>query len=73
MSAEPEVGVSRLIAESKNHAIVSTLNEDGSVHSAVVWANVEDGKVAINSAVGRKWPTNLARDPPRDGDGLRRE
>ena len=47
----------------RNHAVVSTLNEDGSVHSTVVWVNVEDGKVAVNSALGRRWPTNLERDP----------
>ena len=46
-----------------NHAVVSTLNEDGSVHSTVVWVSVEDGRIAVNSAVGRKWPTNLERDP----------
>jgi len=33
------------------------------VHSTVVWVNVEDGKVAVNSALGRRWPTNLERDP----------
>jgi PPOX class probable F420-dependent enzyme len=48
---------------SPNHGIVSTLNEDGSIHSAVVWVSVEDGEVAVNSAVGRKWPTNLEKDP----------
>jgi PPOX class probable F420-dependent enzyme len=37
--------------------------EDGSVHSAVVWVDVEDGRLAVNSAVGRTWPDNLARDP----------
>ena len=29
----------------------------------MVWASVEDGRIAVNSAVGRKWPTNLERDP----------
>jgi PPOX class probable F420-dependent enzyme len=47
----------------KNHAVISTLREDGSVHNAVVWVNVEDGKAAVNSAVGRAWPANLERDP----------
>jgi PPOX class probable F420-dependent enzyme len=42
---------------------VSTLNADGSVHSTVVWVDVEDGRLAVNSAVGRTWPDNLARDP----------
>lgn len=55
-------GVQRLLA-ARNHAVVSTLNEDGSVHSTVVWADVEDGRLAVNSAEGRRWPTNLHRDP----------
>ena len=46
-----------------NHAVVSTLNEDGSMHSTVVWVSVEDGRLAVNSAVGRKWPTNLESNP----------
>ena len=57
---DPQVG--RLLAE-PNHAVVSTFNDDGSVHSAVVWIDVLDGKPALNSGVGRKWPTNLERDP----------
>ncbi|MCA1689756.1 MAG: PPOX class F420-dependent oxidoreductase, partial [Actinobacteria bacterium] len=31
--------------------------------STVVWLGVEDGAVAVNSAVGRVWPANLERDP----------
>jgi PPOX class probable F420-dependent enzyme len=46
-----------------NHAVVSTLNRDGSIHSAVVWVSIEDQNLAINSAEGRKWPTNLERNP----------
>ena len=47
----------------KNHAVVSTLRKDGSVHNAVVWVGVEDGNATVNSAVGRAWPNNLERDP----------
>ena len=54
--------VSELLAK-PNHAVLSTLNPDGSVHTTMVWLNVEDGQVAINSQRGRKWPTNLERDP----------
>lgn len=61
MASITDDGVKALL-ESRNHAIVSTFNDDGSIHSTVVWANVEEGKVAVNSAVGRKWPTNLAHD-----------
>ena len=46
-----------------NHAVVSTLDEDGSIRSAVVWVSADDGELAVNSAVGRRWPSNLERDP----------
>jgi len=55
-------GVQQLLAQ-PNHAVVSTQNEDGSVHSTVVWADVLDGKLAVNSAEGRKWPRNLDSNP----------
>jgi PPOX class probable F420-dependent enzyme len=57
---DPEV--SKLLAE-PNHAVISTLNPDGSVLGTVVWIDYEDGALAVNSAVGRRWPTNLQRDP----------
>ncbi|MCW2545439.1 MAG: pyridoxamine 5-phosphate oxidase-related FMN-binding [Frankiales bacterium] len=55
-------GVTRLLTE-PHYAVVSTLNEDGSIHSTIVWVDVLDGNVAVNSAVGRKWPTNLEHNP----------
>ena len=54
--------VQRLL-ESRNHAVASTLNADGTVHSTVVWVDRVDGRPAVNSAVGRVWPSNLERDP----------
>jgi PPOX class probable F420-dependent enzyme len=54
--------VQRLL-DAPNVAIISTHNPDDSILSAVVWQSVEDGQVAVNSAKGRQWPTNLARDP----------
>jgi PPOX class probable F420-dependent enzyme len=51
------------LLEQPNFAVVSTLNEDGSIHSTIAWVSAEDGQVAVNSAKGRKWPTNLERDP----------
>ncbi len=53
----------RALLEQPNHAVISTGNADGSVHSTVVWVDVEDGGVAVNSAAGRVWPANLERDP----------
>ena len=55
-------GVISLLTE-PHYAVASTVNEDGSILSVVVWVNLEDGKVAVNSEVSRKWPANLKRDP----------
>lgn len=64
MASLDDPGVRALLEKPKpNHAVVSTLNEDGSVHSTVVWVDVQGGRLAINSAVGRVWPDNLERDP----------
>jgi PPOX class probable F420-dependent enzyme len=51
------------LLEQPNHAVISTIGKDGSIHTAVVWQEVLDGKISVNSAVGRVWPTNLERDP----------
>jgi PPOX class probable F420-dependent enzyme len=55
-------GVRELLAN-PNYAVISTLNANGSIHSTIVWISAEEGAVAVNSAVGRLWPTNLERDP----------
>jgi PPOX class probable F420-dependent enzyme len=57
---DPEV---RDLLEKPNYAVVSTFNEDGSILSTIAWISAEDGNVAVNSAIGRRWPTNLQRDP----------
>ncbi len=54
--------VRKLLSE-PNYAVVSTFNDDGSILSTIVWISAEDGTVAVNSAKGRRWPTNLERDP----------
>ena len=54
--------IQRLL-DKPNHAVISTLNEDGTVHSTVVWQEIVEGALSFNSAVGRHWPTNLERDP----------
>jgi PPOX class probable F420-dependent enzyme len=43
--------------------IVTTLREDGSPHSTVVWVDVEDGKPSFNTALGRAKPNHLQHDP----------
>jgi PPOX class probable F420-dependent enzyme len=51
------------LLDKPNHAVISTINQDGSVHSTIIWINVEGESVAFNSARGRVWPANLERDP----------
>ena len=63
MASLDDPGVRLLLEQQVNHAVLSTFDPDGSVHSAVVWVDVVEGRIAVNSAVGRRWPTNLERDP----------
>ncbi len=53
----------RALLSAPNCAVISTHNADGSILSTVVWISLEDGELAVNSAEGRRWPTNLERDP----------
>jgi PPOX class probable F420-dependent enzyme len=43
--------------------VVTTVAKDGSPQSTVVWVDVDDDGVSINTAYGRVKPRNLARDP----------
>lgn len=62
MSAKVE-GRAEELLKGKNFCLVSTIREDGSVHAAPVWVDVQDGQPVLNTAEGRAWPTNLERDP----------
>jgi PPOX class probable F420-dependent enzyme len=56
-------GRAKELLEDKNFAVVGTLRNDGSVHEVPVWVDVQDGMPTLNTAEGRAWPNNLARDP----------
>jgi PPOX class probable F420-dependent enzyme len=43
--------------------VVTTLREDGSPHSTIVWVDVDDGKPSFNTATGRAKPKHLEHDP----------
>ena len=43
-------------------ATIATLDPDGSPRQAVVWYRLDGDEIVLNSAVGRRWPTNLVRD-----------
>ncbi len=43
--------------------VVTTLRDDGSPHSTVVWVDRENGTVSFNTARGRAKDRHLERDP----------
>jgi PPOX class probable F420-dependent enzyme len=47
----------------RNFAHIGTLRADGSVQVSPAWVDVQDGRVAVNTAEGRAWPRNLERNP----------
>jgi PPOX class probable F420-dependent enzyme len=53
----------RFLDENPFVGTVTTLRDDGSPHSTVVWVDVEDGKVSFNTARGRAKPKHLEHDP----------
>ena len=53
----------KFLDESPNVGVATTLREDGSPHSTIVWVDVEDGKVSFNTARGRAKSKHLERDP----------
>jgi PPOX class probable F420-dependent enzyme len=57
---DPEV---QTLLSAPHHAVLSTQNGDGSILSTVVWVGYRDGVLFVNSALGRRWPSNLERDP----------
>lgn len=55
--------VRRFLTEALRFASIATIGAGGTPHLAVVWYLVDDDGVLVNSLVGRRWPTELQRDP----------
>jgi len=53
----------KFLDESPYVGVVTTLREDGSPHSTIVWVDVEGDKVSFNTALGRAKPKHLQHDP----------
>jgi PPOX class probable F420-dependent enzyme len=53
----------RAFLENPFVGVVTTLQRDGAPQSTVVWVDVDDDGVSVNTAHGRVKPRNLARDP----------
>ncbi len=66
----------RAFLDDTRFATIATLDPDGTPRQAVVWYRLDGDEIVLNSAVGRRWPTNLVRDPRvaltvMDRDGYR--
>jgi PPOX class probable F420-dependent enzyme len=53
----------RAFLENPFVGVVTTMRPDGSLHSTVVWVDVDDDGVSFNTARGRAKPRYLADDP----------
>lgn len=42
---------------------LATVDPDGAPFAAVVWYELVGDRILVNSAEGRRWPSNLRRDP----------
>ena len=55
--------VRRFLEEPGRFGVLATVNPDGTPHQCVVWYRLTEGGLLLNSAEGRRWPSNLRRDP----------
>jgi PPOX class probable F420-dependent enzyme len=53
----------KFLNENPYVGVATTLREDGSPHSTIVWVDVEGDKVSFNTALGRAKPKHLQHDP----------
>jgi PPOX class probable F420-dependent enzyme len=45
------------------YATLATIDPDGRPRQVLTWYRLVDDTIVLNSLVGRRWPTNLLRDP----------
>jgi PPOX class probable F420-dependent enzyme len=53
----------RRFLQEPRYASVATTDDDGAPRQAVVWFLLDGDTIVVNSLDGRRWPTNLRRDP----------
>jgi PPOX class probable F420-dependent enzyme len=61
--AELEGKKRKFLEENPFVGTVTTLREDGSPHSTIVWVDVDGGRVSFNTARGRAKSVHLEQDP----------
>ena len=53
----------RAFLDDIHFATIATIDPDGTPRQAVIWYTLDGDELVLNSAVGRRWPSNLLRDP----------
>jgi PPOX class probable F420-dependent enzyme len=53
----------RRLLDEPNHAVLGTINPDGSPQTSVVWVGRDGDDVLISTAAGRRKERNIRRDP----------
>ena len=53
----------RTFLDGTRFSTIATLDPDGRPRQAVIWYTVAGDEIVLNSAVGRRWPSNLLEDP----------
>jgi PPOX class probable F420-dependent enzyme len=53
----------RHFLDANRFATIATVDPDGSPRQAVLWYRLDGDEIVLNSRVGRRWPSNLQRDP----------
>ena len=59
-TAGPEIAT---FLDAPRYGVVATHDADGGIWQAVVWYAVTDDGILMNARNGRRWLTNLRRDP----------
>jgi PPOX class probable F420-dependent enzyme len=55
--------IREFLSTGRHFATIATIDPDGTPRQAVIWYRMDGDGLIINSRVGRRWPTNLLRDP----------
>lgn len=53
----------RTFLDANRFASLATVDPDGSPRQAVIWYRLDGDDIVVNSKAGRRWPSNLERDP----------
>ena len=53
----------REFLDHEHYATIATVDPDGGPRQATIWYTLDGDSIILNSLSGRRWPSNLLRDP----------